>query len=619
MSSHTRRIALIGTLTFSLLIATGAVMAQDEFSLVEETPPLDCPPSETTGCAIIYLSPETLTGDFYLGEEPLALGQNPALLNLPASTSSRIDVRNIQDTAEGFGTLYVYKDTSATIWLNAGQTRETTLFPQKSFIRGTLHLTCTIQNPKEGDDVACQVTIDDIPQETLLPLDGEADYILEPGPHQVTVTLVGEQAYLWSPASQSHTAYVYKGVTRNVTSRFYKAGYLTLTLEQLGVLADFYDNDELVAEQVNTTALWVEPNKTHRLTATNFTDPDATDLYTWKDATRWVYIGAGQEKSVVFSLKKRYLKGFLSLTCNIRVPQPDEYAYCQPSIDGTDYDPILPGQTVEYTLEPGRYSVVVKAGPPYAWTDASLTFSPTIYAGRTYKRTITFNLQRPEPSTIEAFAWPFLAAIADRGPDYADDFSNPGSGWATSSYDNADPARRVGYLDGEFFASLVPTPGAHNCSHGENRSMPYFRDLVLEVDGRFVVFPPNGNQSWHLAFRWGAPANNDPARGGGYVVMINPLQNVALSRGIWLDNNNTHLGGVTSNYIARGSGTNHLQVVAKGSEIAIMVNGVPLLYADDPGYEGYFGGGVTMSVCTHPGEPLEARWDNLRIWDISGF
>jgi len=359
----------------------------------------------------------------------------------------------------------------------------------------------------------------------------------------------------------------------------------------------------------------VAPNKTHKLTATNFADPAATDLYTWQDTTRWVYIGAGQEKPVVFSLKKKYLKGFLVLTCDIRVPQPDEYAYCQPSIDGTVYDPVLPGQTIEYALEPGRYSVVVKAGPLYVWANDDVTFSPTIYTGRSYKRTVTFNLRRPEPGTIEAFAWPFLAATAGRGPNYIDDFSNPGSGWETSSYANADPARRVGYLDGEFFASLVPTPGAHNCSHGENRSMPYFRDLVLEVDGRFVVFPPDSRQTWHLAFRWGIPAN-DPSKGGGYVVMITPQQNVALSRA---HTNSTHLGSVTSNYIARGSGTNHLQVVAKGSEIAVMVNGVPLLYADDPGYEGYFGGGVTMSVCTQPGEPLEARWDNLRIWDISGF
>jgi hypothetical protein len=62
-----------------------------------------------------------------------------------------------------------------------------------------------------------------------------------------------------------------------------------------------------------------------------------------------------------------------------------------------------------------------------------------------------------------------------------------------------------------------------------------------------------------------------------------------------------------------GYETNHLQIVVKGSQIAVFVNGKAGGFATDP----LDGGRIAFSVCNFADTSLEARWDNLKIWDIT--
>ena len=62
--------------------------------------------------------------------------------------------------------------------------------------------------------------------------------------------------------------------------------------------------------------------------------------------------------------------------------------------------------------------------------------------------------------------------------------------------------------------------------------------------------------------------------------------------------------------------TNSLQIVAKGPQIAVVVNGEPLFLIRD---ERLSRGSITLPVCTSGDTPLEVRFDNLKVWDISGL
>jgi len=79
----------------------------------------------------------------------------------------------------------------------------------------------------------------------------------------------------------------------------------------------------------------------------------------------------------------------------------------------------------------------------------------------------------PRPSLAEearAFAEPILAAIADRPPDYKDDFSDPGSGWSLRQSTEGE-AR---YEDGEYVAVAAPD----YWSGGDSSLLPEFSDFV---------------------------------------------------------------------------------------------------------------------------------------------
>jgi hypothetical protein len=375
------KVVLVGLLLLPFLI-TASIMQQEG----EGENWCVSPDGSPVGCAEIALSSETMTADFYLGEALLAQQQNPGRLILPPNQSHTIDVRNVQSTEEQYGVLYVYADTSANVYPLEGQISKLTVSPQKSYIRGTLNLTCDIRNAVEGDSVACQVVIDGVPQEgTLLP-GAKADYILDPGDHTVAVNLVGEMAMLWDPASTSEVASITAGGTSTLRPRFDKRAHLILVLDQPDVFADFTINGELVAEQVPTYEQWVAPYKTYRVEAKNITDPLAGEVYRWRDATSSSYLSPGQERTVTFRLQKEFLQGFLKVQCNPPSVQPADSIGCRVTIDEVVQEGDLPpGGEVTYTLQKGQHAVKVDLVGEHAflWAPAVHEQTVTIYAGRT--------------------------------------------------------------------------------------------------------------------------------------------------------------------------------------------------------------------------------------------
>lgn len=230
----------------------------------------------------------------------------------------------------------------------------------------------------------------------------------------------------------------------------------------------------------------------------------------------------------------------------------------------------------------------------------------------------------PLPSLADegrAFAEPILAAIADRPPDFEDDFSDPASDWPRGLI--VDPSGweegEHGYVDGEYYviapaAELRPKEPEEpvTCASGFLINHRSFSDLVLEVEGRYVTVQ-NGN--WHVNFRqWYDPATDVD---GKYEVRV--LQEGAVELGRYATDEGLILMAQLQGLPAlSGPETNRLQIVAVGPQIALYVNGAPALYINDPGYtERFKAGRIKLLVCHKGVTPLRVHYDNLKVWDIS--
>jgi hypothetical protein len=221
------------------------------------------------------------------------------------------------------------------------------------------------------------------------------------------------------------------------------------------------------------------------------------------------------------------------------------------------------------------------------------------------------------------FAEPILAAIADRPPDYWDDFSDPASGWERGAFvaDGWEQGER-GYVDGEYFVSAVPVKlrpqepdRPPTCASGMPSGLRHFSDMVFEIEGRFVEVQDG---DWQVQFhRPSSEADNTytvsfgPEGAGNVFSYVNMWGYVHGEK--W--GNDLYMRGFP---VRMGLETNRLQIVAAGPQIALYVNGEPALFTTDPDFdERYASGEFSLVICNFADTSLEVRWDNLKIWDIS--
>lgn len=255
--------------------------------------------------------------------------------------------------------------------------------------------------------------------------------------------------------------------------------------------------------------------------------------------------------------------------------------------------------------------------------EAVVQAPPSVEATPTPQPTAT---PTPDPlaEQARAFAEPILTAIAGRPPDYQDDFSDPGSGWDVGTRDEKETGwegGETGYADGEYFVRASPAYnvtewGRITCNSGGSWALPEFSDLVIEVDGRFV----SGERGdWQVHLRDGREQTLATEASGGYAVSISSDGSVNISRYETRNESGetSSLFDARGSFVKRGFETNHLQIIARGAQIAVLVNGQLVAFATDP--DPFERGTVGLVVCNVGDVPLEARWDNLRLWDISNL
>ncbi len=219
----------------------------------------------------------------------------------------------------------------------------------------------------------------------------------------------------------------------------------------------------------------------------------------------------------------------------------------------------------------------------------------------------------PIDAQVRAFADPILSTISKRAPDYSDDFSNPRSGWDSGPRPHQGTGHEdgeVGYVDGEYFIQASraqfphPSGGLVTCQGASSGRLPALSDFALRVSGRFVAVETG---DWQIAYRGDSH--------GGYAATFKPEGEVHILR--------NGSGGGTVSLAGRqvpamngGLQANTVQIVARGNQMAVMVNGAPAVIAVDAAYRQ--GGRLGLTVCNFGSSALRVHWDNLAIWRLPG-
>jgi hypothetical protein len=217
----------------------------------------------------------------------------------------------------------------------------------------------------------------------------------------------------------------------------------------------------------------------------------------------------------------------------------------------------------------------------------------------------------PTPSPAEearAFAAPILAAISQRLPTIQDDFGNSSSGW--KGFGGPQPGGTMNYADGKLsvVSPPFPAPGSASanmppCYAGSAPNVAQFQNLVLEAD----VNPLSSAADAQLQFRVSA--------NGGYALVLKRGNDETLSLLHNEGPQNLLLLEVSMKSLGKPPEGDRVLVVAQGPRIAIFANGEPIALITDP--KPLPIGMVSITVCNMSDQPAEARFDNLKIWDIS--
>lgn len=232
------------------------------------------------------------------------------------------------------------------------------------------------------------------------------------------------------------------------------------------------------------------------------------------------------------------------------------------------------------------------------------------------KTSIPTSTVTPLPTWVTGFVQPILSAIADKPPMYQDDFSDPKSGWGYGKHTDGWYRGEYGYQNGGYFIVADPAithpPDLNKvtCNTISGIPSPDISDSVLEIEGRFI----NGSSGiWQIHFR----------RQGTFTANF---FNYSVFRDTWgvrlirnENRNMTDLPGQSSVEIplVHFDDTDRLQIIAKGSQFAILINGVPIIFTNDPDSRGHESGKAFMEICNLGDDPLRVQFDNLKIWDIS--
>lgn len=179
---------------------------------------------------------------------------------------------------------------------------------------------------------------------------------------------------------------------------------------------------------------------------------------------------------------------------------------------------------------------------------------------------------------------------------YADDFSSAASGWKTVD----DPAVKIHYEDGALQFDIEDL-------NTQTWSVPKdkrFGDFVLDVDATQVAGP--SDNSYGVIFRYVDDRNfyRLDISGDGYFAVFK------YKDGKWIKLQDY----VETAAVKQGGVTNHLQVVAKGNQFTLNVNGQPVKSFSDGDFPNGSVGVTAGTLFDNAG--VQIAFDNLRVSEV---
>lgn len=213
---------------------------------------------------------------------------------------------------------------------------------------------------------------------------------------------------------------------------------------------------------------------------------------------------------------------------------------------------------------------------------------------------------------VTFFAAPVLEAIVGQPPTFEDVFSDPASGWydGVTSGDappKADGEKRYDHGEYRVVANAATSENPAVCSGVQDENVGIFADFVAEFDVKFI----SGAQGdWQLQFHRNMVF---------YKLSLDTNGNLSFGT-CDLDTGQCSPLATTTGAHIRLDNYNHIQLIVKETGMGVYVNEIPTLYVDDPLHEdantlGYF----SLNACNAGTSPLDTKWDNFRVWDISGL
>ena len=319
------------------------------------------------GHLVVNLKQEGVTADFYVDTVLVSPQVASVDLWLSPNKSHTIGIKNVVDPAANG--IYGWNDSTQYAYTTAGSDKTLTVNLIKKPIKGFLKIKCVLPSVQPTDLVVCRPTIDTIVQADILP-GAEFVYPLDKGSHAVQVDLVGDSAHLWAPQTRAQKSTIYAGYTTTYSPIFTKSGHLVVTLDQPGVVADFYLDGVLVATQVAGFDAWVTPFVNHKVEVKAVFDPLAGALYHFNDATSYASVSPGAEKPVVVKLVKVVTAATVGVLCLLQNAPPPDYlpAFCDVYIDGEYRGQVASSSATVFLVSAGHHQVAIDLGPQDVWS-----------------------------------------------------------------------------------------------------------------------------------------------------------------------------------------------------------------------------------------------------------
>jgi hypothetical protein len=180
---------------------------------------------------------------------------------------------------------------------------------------------------------------------------------------------------------------------------------------------------------------------------------------------------------------------------------------------------------------------------------------------------------------------------------YADDFSNPDSGWKTVD----DPAVKIDYQDGALHFNILELDTLAWSVPKDKR----FGDFVLDVDASQIA-GPNDN-SYGVIFRYVDDRNfyRFDISGDGYFAVFK------YKDGTWAKVQDYTETAV----VKQATSTNHLQVIAQGNQFTVNVNDQPVTTFSDSDFPNGNVGVTAGSLFDNAN--VHIVFDNLTVREVN--